>query len=338
MQTSLINSLQQIQHSYKCSESVSFTEAEETAQIPLPHHTPLECDQHGLEYTIEDHDITLRIPPAVTLPTLPPRPIPVPRLPLTPPSSPPPPLPPRGIATTAERIPSPVPLRKHKCPVGQTPQYNEANRIAQVPFLHHTLLECDQHGLEYTNEDHDITLRIPPEAVSAGEKIRFEIAVAMYGPFIFPDNSQPISPILWCCIEESSTLKKPFQVVLPHFLTGLTKEKASLHDLAFAKANHLNLTDGSIKKGQKSYSFQRCEVTPRFTTSGGRSFGILTTDHCCFFCLQADKLPDLDAGYCLARIESFISPQRSEVHFAAVYCLPSCLKVSQKNVYASIQN
>ena len=270
--------------------------------------------------------------------------------------------------------------KERKCSVS----FTEAEKRAHIPFLYHKLLECDHCGLEYTIEDHDVTLRIPPGAVSTGKKIYFEIGVAMYGPFIFPDNFQPISPILWCCIEEISTvydpycynygrpmatlyeavkgsstayddvegsstayndvegsstatvyddvesyiLSKPFQVVLPHFLTGLTQEKASLHNVAFAKANHLSLTDYSAESGQISYSFQRCEVKPQFASSCGRGFGILTTNHCCFFCLQANMLPDLDAGYCLARIESLISPQRSEVHFAAVYCLKSCLKVS----------
>ena len=154
----------------------------------------------------------------------------------------------------------------------------------------------------------------------------------MYGPFIFPDNSQPISPILWCCIEGSSTLSKPFQVVLPHFLTELSQEKASLHNVAFTKANH-TAADYSTESGHIKYSFQRCDVEPRFASSGGRSFGILTTDHYCFYCLQANQTRELamDAGYCLARIESFISPQRGEVHFAAVYCLPTCLRVSQTN-------
>ena len=105
------------------------------------------------------------------------------------------------------------------------------------------MLEIDCDGREYTNIDHDITLRIPEGAVAEGEKVHFEVGVAMYGPFIFPENTQPISPILWLCLlEEDVELKKPFQVILPHYLTGLNEEKMKQHKIRFVKANHSEIT------------------------------------------------------------------------------------------------
>lgn len=210
--------------------------------------------------------------------------------------------------------------------VRQSQHFTEAEKRARVPFLHHKLLECDCLGVEYTIEDHDITLRIPKGAVPVGKSILFEIAVAMYGPFEFPKNTQPISPILWLCLKDTLALNKPFQVILPHFLTGLTKEKAQYHQVIFAKANHDKYF---IEDGQVKYSFQPCDTEPHFASSGGRSFGVLLTNHCCFYCLKANKTHELamDASYCLTQIESFISQQRSEVHFCAVYFLPTCLRV-----------
>ena len=208
-------------------------------------------------------------------------------------------------------------------------QFTEAQRSAEVHFLHHQVLECDSRGHDYTIQDHDITLRIPPGIIPDGQKITLEVAVAMHGPFKFQNNSQPISPILWMCLEEHTKLSKPFQVILPHFLTGLTKEKAAYHQVIFAKANH---NDHSLEGGQRKYSFQPCKFEPYFASSAGRHFGILMTDHCCFYCLQANQTRELamDAGYCLTRIENFISQQRSEVLFSAVYCIPTCLKVDIK--------
>ena len=116
--------------------------------------------------------------------------------------------------------------------VHQSTYFSTAEQTANVPFLDHRLLECDCAGREYTNVDHDITLRIPEGAVAEGEKVHFEVGVAMYGPFIFPENSQPISPILWLCLlEEDVELKKPFQVILPHYLTGLSEEKMEQHKI-----------------------------------------------------------------------------------------------------------
>lgn len=198
---------------------------------------------------------------------------------------------------------------------------------AQVPFLHHQLLDFDYSGQEYTLEDHDITLRIPEGAVAEGKKIQLEIAVSMYGPFQFPANTQPISPIIWLCVSgEDVELKKPFQLILPHFFTGLTTERLHYHQIDFAKANHNNYT---FEDDQMRYKFNKCDTKPLFASNGGKSYGILRSTHCCFYCLQANQTSELarDAGYCLARIEHLVLPLRNEVYFTAIYLLNTCMKV-----------
>ena len=209
-----------------------------------------------------------------------------------------------------------------------SPHFTEAEKRAGVPFLHHKVLECDHHSREYTIQDHDITLRIPEGAVPTGKKIQFEVAVAMYGHFKFEKDTQPISPILWLCFDEGVTLNKPFHVILPHFLTGLTYEKAQYHQVVFTKAPHHKY---SIEDGQMKYSFQPCDSEPYFASCGGRNFGVLVTDHTCFYCLQANNTPELamDAGYCLTRIE-YLNQRHMEVTFTAVYCLRTCLRVRKQ--------
>ena len=227
--------------------------------------------------------------------------------------------------SSSESLAPPLPPR---WPILSPQSFAEAEKRAQVIFLHQKVLDCDTSGLVYFIKDHDITLRIPVGAVPSGKKIHFEIGVAMFGPFKFPEGTQPISPVLWLCLLEDCKFNKPFQVILPHFLTGLTKEGVDKHQVVLMKANH---SDRLEEDSQMKYIFQTSDVTPNFTTHRGRSFGIISMDHCCFYCLQANQTSELamDAGYCLTRIEAFISQQRSEVHFAAVYCLQTCLRVSQ---------
>ena len=146
----------------------------------------------------------------------------------------------------------------------------------------------------------------------------------MYGPFNFPQNSRPISPILWLCLlEEDNELKKPFQIILPHFLTGVSDERIHYHKVEYAKASHI---DYSFEDNQMRYTFHRCETKTCFVSSGGRNYGILETNHCCFYCLEANQTSELvtDAEYCLVRIES---PIRDQVYFSAVYFLETCLRV-----------
>ena len=190
------------------------------------------------------------------------------------------------------------------------------------------MLGCGYNGMEYVIEDHDITLRIPEGAVAEGEKIHFEIAVTMYGPFNFSVNTQPISPIVWLCLlEEYAELKKPFVLIVPHFLTELTIERLHYHQVRFAKAKHSSYT---LRDDQIMYNFNSCEIPALFASNGCKSYGILKSNHCCFYCLEAKKTEKLatDAGYCLVRIESSLSSNmRSLVYFIAIFFLDTCIKV-----------
>ena len=188
------------------------------------------------------------------------------------------------------------------------------------------MLECDSKGREYTIEGHDITLRIPKGAIAEGTKLHFEIGVAAYGPFKFPENSQPISPIVWLCIldGDSSMLKKPFHLILPHCLIGLSRERLSDHHVAFAKASHL--------LREQYYNFNKCEIDPLFASSGDKCYGVLKSDHCCFNCLTHDTARETrtDISYCLVRVEcTEFTPTRNEVYFAVIYYLDTCKKVRE---------
>ena len=181
--------------------------------------------------------------------------------------------------------------------------------------------------MEHTIEEHDITLRVPEGAVPKGENVHIEIGVAMYGPFSFPVNTRPISPILWLCfMEENTAIKKDFQIVLPHFLTGLSTERLHYHQVGFAKAGH---NQAKIRRNNiLVYDFNVCMTDTLFASSGGKSYGVFHSDHCCFYCLQAHQSPDLarDTGYCLTRIESVKS---LEIFFVSSFFLKSCLKVRE---------
>ena len=197
------------------------------------------------------------------------------------------------------------------------------------------MLECDSHGCELVIKDHDIIVRIPEGAIDIGKRVCLEIGVTMFGPFKFSSNSQPISPILWMCLlDDSIILKKPFQVILPHYLTNLTVEELQDHHVRFAKARHFN---SNLDETQPlSYTFQPFWGNLSFYTSGEqKSYGILETFHCCFLCIEAKKTPQLvtDTSYCLVRIVVPSSQWNySEIYFATTYFLDTCLKVSEQEI------
>lgn len=206
--------------------------------------------------------------------------------------------------------------------------YQEAKSRAKVPFLYHHLLECDSVGREFNIMEHDITVRIPEGAVPEGKKFFLEFGVTIFGPFHFLNDFQPISPVLWLCpLDEDFTLRKPFEIVLPHFLSRLPVNELEKHHITFAKANH---SDYCLQDSHMWYKFApiNAEGSMRFASNGGKGCGVLTTNHCCFYCIQAKKTPllGMQASYCLVRIEPYSSPM-NEIHFAATYFLNTCLKV-----------
>ena len=218
----------------------------------------------------------------------------------------------------------------------QSTSYRQAIMKAQVPFMHHYILECNHNGLEYTFEDHDITLIIPEGAVAKDQTIHIEFDATMCGPFIFPENTRPISPIVWLCLlEKDAKLKKPFQLILQHFLTGLIKEEFQQYQIGFMKANHHKST---VEGGDMTYVFSPSNSKPLFASRGNKSYAVLESDHCCFYCLEAHITPDLarDAGYCLTQIERPLSRRRHEVYFVATYCLDTCIQVKWLNIIICI--
>ena len=181
--------------------------------------------------------------------------------------------------------------------------------------------------------DHDITLRIPKGAVVEGKKIHFEIAVAMYGPFVLAEGTQPVSPFLWLClIEEDYKLTKNFQVILPHYLTGLSRMQH--HYVIFAKANHNNYS--FTNDSQMVFKLQRCDIKPAFASNGCKSYAVLVANHCCFYCLVAEPPVTRDQavmGYFLVRIERGIPHlNRMEIYFCATFFLETCLKVNNYKI------
>ena len=215
--------------------------------------------------------------------------------------------------------------------ISQTMQYYKAKEIAQIPFMYHQILKCDRNEQLLTITEHDITLKIPEGAVADNDTFHLEVAVAMYAPIMFglSENIQPVSPVLWLCpLQTDTKLMKPFQIVLPHFLAGLSEDKAKQYSIGFAQASH---DCSPLHDDQNSicYNFKPCATQIEFTSTGCKSYGILTTQDCCLYCIKANKIPQIatDAKYCLVCIERLLTPSITELSFAAIYFLSTCFQV-----------
>ena len=192
-----------------------------------------------------------------------------------------------------------------------------------VPFIYYERLDCDNTGLDCVIKDHDITLRIPEGAVAEGEKVHFEVGVAMYGPFHHPANTQPISPILWLHVVEGIKLNKQFELMLPHCCTQLDQLSFAITDHNSSK--HITEDDA----GQPHYLFEVHSNGAKFYTDP--MCGTIQTD-CCNHAFCIVKHTNYghwcrDVSFLLARVDLRPSQTVHEFHFYSVFNLATHRKV-----------
>ena len=200
---------------------------------------------------------------------------------------------------------------------------------ADVPFLYCETIRCDSRGCEFFNNDHDLTVNIPKGAIREGRKVNLTIGVVMYGPFNFPTNIRPISPIIWLCTkEEHVELQEPLQIKLPHIHQGLNDENYHKYQACFVKADHTVLFD---KKGQMYYQFEKLEnyTHMSFCSKSHQCYGTLQIYHFCYLCIAERVNRDvlITADYCLAQQKLSMQCEKYEFHFFATFDLATCRKV-----------
>ena len=190
---------------------------------------------------------------------------------------------------------------------------DKAKKILQIRCSFSQRFKCDCSSQKYTLDGHDITIIIPEGAVAEGKKVEFDISVAMYGPFIFPENTQPISPILWLYPQEAKVkLNKPIQIIMPHCMVGL-------HQLHVMKSDH---KDRDI---EGYYHFNQCTSENNFSFE---TYGVFETWYFGLFGLaQLRNASHTSLSYCLARVHLPSSPPTYSFYFYALYNLPTHKRV-----------
>lgn len=207
-------------------------------------------------------------------------------------------------------------------------QSTRGNVTNHIPFIDPvTTIECDHTGKEQTLKEHGITVKIPEGAIPKGKVIQVEMSVTLYGPFKFPSNTRPISPILWMCPQEDIEFKKPIEVTLPHIFTGVDQKELVKMGVTFAKAGHNTLSE-SKESHDAVFVFRECPNRPQFREIKEQGYGILETNHCCFICITSKQSPEAarKAGYLFSRIDE-TSGQDFKINYCVSFFLPSCVKV-----------
>ena len=178
-------------------------------------------------------------------------------------------------------------------------------------------IQVDANGSTHTNDSHGFSITFPPGVLLPHQTITLTIGVMMYGPFLFPHDLKPFSPILWVCGNRSDTrLLKNAKVVLPHCLD----DDIDI-ELLFLKAreNHYYV-DGNNKTRYIIF-----EPMGNAAILEGHCAEFVTSHFCCL-CLatKVSETVKQQIQYC---ITLWKDKTRSAIVFAITYLLETCIKV-----------
>ena len=180
--------------------------------------------------------------------------------------------------------------------------------------------QCGSNGGVYTKEDHRVYLEVPQGAVPTGQPpVTIEMGVVCEGPFEFPQNVKPVSPVIWFCTNDFEFTDK-LKITLPHFIGSKDEDQ----HLAFFKASHIPETAGG------TFSFKA--IPDADSVVFGPCQGTLCTTHSCFLCIchNVSERITASANYCLfsaVPLPRHIEDHNFYVHFCVSYFLPTCIEV-----------
>ena len=181
-------------------------------------------------------------------------------------------------------------------------------------------IQLDENGCTHTNDCYGFSITFPPGSLLSNQKIILTIGVMTRGPFVFPDNVVPISPILWVCGNCCDVkLLKNATIVLQHCLDIEKRDDRGI-EILFMKAhvNHHCIVSGNKRR----YVFE--SVGNAAVLEGHNAESL--TSHFCSFCL-ATKMSDTlkeQTQYC---ITLFADKANSKCVFAVTYLLKACIQV-----------
>ena len=188
-----------------------------------------------------------------------------------------------------------------------------------------TLSDVTSDGVRYENEANDFTLEVPEGAVPETERLTLDVAVALFGPFQFPEGLRPVSPVFWVCVRDQRSFffSRPVSVTLPHFLDLGSKEDLKSLRLTFLKARHTKNSEGM-------YEFSKTDEEANFESS--HRFGVLKTSHFCSLCIACRDIPKClgMTKFCftslLPRSAVSVGKRQDAYFFVTFYNLTTCLR------------
>ena len=195
--------------------------------------------------------------------------------------------------------------------------------IYEYPFLQPLeTFSFDHDGARFKNEKMGVIVEIPKGAIEDGLTVNIKVGIALHGPFSYPTNMHPISPILFLCPQEEVQLLQPIKIILPHIMQDDS-------GVILLKAHHSD-TDYNGEKTVHHFKplESRAKVMSLFKHKKG-NYCLFSLDHFCFTCIgKEDKKTVSNFGYSLTCVKPKVCKDCSDVYIYVSFNMPPCKEVS----------
>ena len=210
--------------------------------------------------------------------------------------------------------------------------YQTLRFSTKLPFIKPVkVLQVSSKGKQYTDRSLGLCIDVPEGAVPEGSLLYLEVGMCLYGPFKFPNDLYPISPILMLCPQTDTKLNQSIKVTLPHIMKDVTNENVEKFGIQVVKADHTGLVFGDTCVFDSVVG----DSNPLVHNKEGKGYVTFSLHHFCFVCIRTDhKFEDVECGgYCICpllpvpRDSVFKSPCDIFYHLCVTYYMDPCFKV-----------
>ena len=194
-----------------------------------------------------------------------------------------------------------------------------------------TLTDCTSDGRSYYDEYNDFRLEIPEGAIPEGERVIIDIAVALYGPFQYPECLRPVSPVFWVCVRGRETFRflKPVKSTIEHCLRLGTDTDTHSLGLTFLKGDHSESTN-------QKYLLQRLQGDEKCEFIANDNHAVLHTNHFCYQCIASKVTKEFiysaNFAFLVFTPIEMVYSKPVPIYFFAIFLLEACVKTIEEQM------
>ena len=189
-------------------------------------------------------------------------------------------------------------------------------------------VEISSNGGRYCNVPLGVYIDIPRGAVPESCLLRVEVGVCLYGPFEFPDNLYPITPVLMMHPRHDIQLNKRLRIMLPHVI-----ESAEDTDIEVLGIEVIKGSPSCVLGDSDRYVFNTVikDSDISFCTLEGKGYLTFHLSHFCFIAVRAStmRVNAERCGYCICPLFRPTSSKNFEYHLCVTYYMDTFHEVCE---------